>query len=200
MAFIPADEVMRAAFVFVDAQGNEAVNVQHFKGNDAPVTNTLMTALASVIEDWATEDWVDAASSQWRFDRVEIRDLTVEDGIYLTHSINVVGGVLVDPLPSSDTIAISLRTGMTGRSNRGRLYHVGLPETLAEGDYVTLAGAVTLANTYNALRSKLLAEDFRWGVVSYVNNGVPRTEGAFRVYTQVLLTDRKIDRQNRRRP
>lgn len=200
MAFIPVNEVVRAAFNFVNADGNEAVNVQHFKGDEIPITPTVLNELAIVIETWAETSWVDAAAAAWTFQSVELLDLTTEDSYYLNYPIGAVGAAPGDALPSNATIAVSLRTAFAGRSNRGRLYHVGLSEGMAEGDYINSAGRVTLLNTYNQLRSDMIANEFTWGVVSYVENGVPRIAGSYRPYTSVILVDDLIDRQNRRRP
>jgi hypothetical protein len=127
-------------------------------------------------------------------------DLSTANGIYTSVDVDAQGGDMVDALPSYVTVAISLRTPFSGRSRRGRLYHVGMSDDRVTGDYVTTAAETAYINAYNQLRSDLIAEDLSWGVLSYIENGAPRVTPLFTAITNILLVDRKVDHQLRRSP
>lgn len=200
MPFIPVENTARVAITYRDVGGNEAVNVIHVNTDEVTITPTVLGEIADVIENWLDTTWADVASQAWRAVRLELLDLTSEGSWYLDRTIDVQGLITDDAVPSMVTIAMSLRSNLSGRSRRGRLYHVGLAESQTAGDYVPDAQAVFLLNAYNQLRSDLIAADFSWCVVSYVSEGVPRTQGQTTDIQSVVLVDLKLDRQNRRRP
>lgn len=200
MPFIPTPNTARVAITYRDGAGNEAVNVIHVNTDELTITPTVLGEMADVIEAWLDGSWSSVASTAWRAVRLELLDLTSDGSWYLDRTIDVQGNIADDAVPSMVTIAMSLRSNLSGRSRRGRLYHVGLAESQTAGDYVPDAQAVFLLNAYNQLRSDLIAEEFSWCVVSYVGDGVPRTQGMTTDVQSVVLVDLKLDRQNRRRP
>lgn len=200
MPFIPVDETVRVALVFNDSTGNEAVNVLHFKTNEFPVTPTVMNQLLDVIAAWAEAEWAVAASNEWSLVRLEARDLTTDGSFYINRTVSIPGDSVNQPLPPQDTVAISLRSIFSGRSRRGRLYHVGLSEGSNDGGYITPSAVLTLVGIYDQLRLDAIAANWRWGVVSYVVDGLPRTAGLFTDYTSVIVTDTIIDSQDKRKP
>lgn len=200
MPFIPVDETVRCALTFEDNAGNQAVNVLHFMRDESPVTIPDMLALTVVIESWLGSDWADYAATTWRAARIELLDLTAEDSLYMDTAVSVQGTVMTSPVPSWVTIAVSLRSVYSGRSRRGRLYHVGLTEGMTEGDYLTSGDATGLITRYENLLTQVQAADWIWCVVSYVSEGVPRVSGLRTPITSITLADRKLDRQVRRKP
>jgi hypothetical protein len=102
-------------------------------------------------------------------------------------------------LPGNVTICVSLRTGLTGRSARGRWYWVGLGEgqvvenTLNAGVAVSITAAMdNLINAMNAINSPPL-------IVSFFSNGGPRPGGPVKFFvTDALLVDTTIDSQRGR--
>lgn len=200
MPFIPVDETVRVALTFQDNAGNEAVNVIHFRREDSPVTLPDMAALEVILIDWLENYWSPRAATTWHCRSIDMLDLTIEDGLYRSTSVDIQGTDTDSPLPSMMTIAISLRSNFAGRSRRGRLYHVGLSEGRIAGDYLTDLAAVSLIQCYEALLDGLDTSGWVWCVVSYVSDGVPRTQGLRTDITNIVLTDLEIDRQIRRRP
>jgi len=200
MPFVPVDEVARITVTFTDALGNEAVNVIHFKTDEAPISPTVLNLMLDVVEDWAASDWDVLADASWAMTRLEALNLTAADSYYVDRTINVPGTQVNDPAPSWVTIAISLRSIFSGRSRRGRLYHVGLTEAMCNGDYLSTGYGADLVTRYTALKTAVEAAGYFWGVVSYIEDGVPRSAGLFTPFSSIVLTDEKLDRQVRRRP
>lgn len=200
MPFIPVDETARVAITYTNDDGNTAVNVIHITTEEQPVTPTVLNEMADAIELWLGAEWEDYAATTWTASRLELLDLTSHNSFYVDRSISVPGIATGQPMPSTVTIAVSLRSAFSGRSRRGRLYHVGLTENMVEGDYLTSGDATGLITRYETLKTSLELDGFRWCVVSYVSNGLPRTSGLKTIITDIVLTDLKVDRQNRRKP
>lgn len=200
MPFIPADETVRIAINFQDNLGNEAVNVIHVMTDEAPVTLSVIGSMFDVIENWLASDWADVAGQNWTAFLLEGRDLTTATGPVLTREVTEAGVLTAENLPSQNTIAISLRTGVAGRSGRGRLYHVGLVESQVTGNYINGATLTALLTAYDALRTQLETAGFFWIVASFISNGVPRVAAQRRPVQSVVLSDSRVDRQVRRMP
>ena len=200
MPFVPVDETVRVAITYENNAGDQAVNVIHVKTDEAPVNAAVLTSIADVVENWLETEWTAIAPTSWRAVNLDLLNLTLEDGVYLSRAIDADGLDAVDALPSWITIAISLRTPYSGRSRRGRLYHVGMSDSRVVGDYITEAAATAYIDAYEALRLDIFAANLRWVVVSYVSDGVPRTAGLTTEITAVTITDRLVDRQVRRKP
>lgn len=198
MAFIPTDETVRTTLNFVGGDGGEAVNVIYVKTREVPVTSTTLATINGIIFAWASAAWDDFASSVWTLASVESVDQTTEDGIYHVLPVGVPGALASNALPAMNTIAVQLLTGRIGRSNRGRLYHVGTAEEMVAGNYMLPLAADGLVNAYDSLKNDFDAADLDWSVVSYRENGVARVAGRPRPVTQIALADLKIDRQIRR--
>lgn len=200
MPFIPADETARIAITYTNNLGNTAVNVIHVQTDEAPITLAVLGGMADVVEDWLASDWADVAGQNWTATNLDLRDLTTATGPVLAREITEAGVLTAENLPSQVTIAISLRTGVAGRSGRGRLYHVGLTESQVTGDYINGATLTALQTAYNNLRLALEAASYFWIVASFYTNGAPRPAAQRRVIQSVTLTDSRVDRQIRRTP
>lgn len=200
MPFVAAPNIARVALIFNDTEGNEAVNICHFRFDDPPMDNSFIGQLLDVIEAWAASDWATVSSQDWSLVRLEGRDLTTEFGTYVVRAVSIAGDSLSQALPPQNTIAVSLRSIFSGRSRRGRLYHVGLAEGSNDGGYITPAAVLAITAVYEALRADVLVANWTWGVLSYVLDGAPRAVPLFTPYTSVIVTDTIIDSQDKRKP
>lgn len=200
MPFIPVDEVARVTITYTDTAGNEGVNVIHCRTNELPVSVVLMNDLLDGIEAWLTASWAPLVSNQARAIRLEALDLTQDDSFYVSRTISVQG---TDPgalLPPQDTVAISLRSPYSGRSRRGRLYHYGLLESRQDGGYIDNTSLAAFVTLYEELLTAIAGVNWVWGVVSFVENGVPRSQGLFTGITYIVITDNIVDSQDKRKP
>lgn len=104
-------------------------------------------------------------------------------------------------LPNNVSLAISFRTGLTGRSSRGRNYIIGLTEPMVAQNTVT-PGVVS---AYVAAYSQLtpaggIFEDISWVVYSQYSGGVLRPTGQAVAVLSVVVVDDTVDSQRRRLP
>lgn len=105
------------------------------------------------------------------------------------------------PLPNNVTLAVSFRTGTTGRSARGRNYILGLVES--DVDFNEVGGPVTedWQDAYNELTTAGGAvPGYTWIVYSRRTAGAPRPTGvAFTIVTATIVNN-IVDSQRRRLP
>lgn len=200
MAFVPAEDVLRVAVQYISSRGENAVNVFHFKNLDTGPTSVTVPVLFDILDDWFAEDWADAVSNTWQTDFYSAVDLSVPEGAVYTRVSTATGLVSADALPAQNTVAMSWRTGFSGRSRRGRTYHVGLPETLVENSTLTSAGSATLLNSYNGLLTRLNPGDWKLVIASFVSNRAPRAAALVSQVNAVILTDVIVDSMDKRKP
>lgn len=115
-----------------------------------PVTNSLYYTFSAVPSQtdvqqlgqdaaqlWSTHV-VPLLSNEYRLVEVYCRDLSAQSSYIYTYTgqpLPSTGGSAGLPLPSSVAVVVTLRTGLAGRSYRGRLYISGLTEPQVDGDY-----------------------------------------------------------------
>lgn len=200
MPFIPVNETIKAVITYENTAGNQAINVLHFKDEAAGAPATRLALLQADIVDWLGTSWDTVANENWTAVSLDLRYLDNEDDYFLTDSLDIPGLLTGNAMPSEVTIAISLRTNLTGRSHRGRLYHVGIGEDNADGDLISDSYRSNLISAYSSLVADPQVNDFYWGVVSYYTNGAPRANGLFTGYQYVTIVDRVVDSQRKRKP
>lgn len=200
MPFIPVPNVCRVVITYRDTAGNESVNVLHFGSDEAAVTPSTMNVLLGYIETWLNAYWDTVACNQVTASRLEALDLTTANSFYVSRTINVVGVIVDNMLPPQDTIAVSLRSAFSGRSRRGRLYHVGTPETAQDGGYLNETFVGSVIAVYEELMFDLGTQGWEWLVVSYVSNGAPRAQGQTTAITDIVVTDLVVDSMDKRKP
>jgi hypothetical protein len=105
------------------------------------------------------------------------------------------------PATNQNTLCVSLRSGNTGRSARGRLYWLGLGEDHYAVNTMVAAARDDIVAAVEEMRSVLLGFGYQWSIVSYISGGAPRVGGPvyFNVES-VLVTDDTLDSQRRRMP
>lgn len=200
MPFIPVTNTLRVTITYNDTTANEAVNVIHISLDETEPTPVNMNAVLDVVAAWLAAEWAPVASIQWSAVRLEALDLSQANSFYIDRVISVAGTKDSAPLPPQDTVAISLRSAFSGRSRRGRLYHVGLTEDDQNAGYLELASIQPLIDCYDDLRVDLALAGYQWVVVSYVQDGVPRAQGQRTPISSIILVDRIIDSMDKRKP
>lgn len=112
------------------------------------------------------------------------------------------GSAAGTPLPNSVTIAMSLRTALSGRSYRGRIYHPGLISTHITGNSLTATQLAALLAAYRELINPaggFFSNAKQLGVLSYYHNNAVRATPVFTPVSEVQC-DGIIDNQRRRLP
>lgn len=200
MAFIPATNTVRVA-VEMNQKGHVTVNVYHVL-SPAPIASADLTTIAGVFASWLTNHLLPLISSTVSVTNLNLRDLTTSSSLILDSPMTTgnVGGTGGDPLPNSNALVASWRTGFSGRSFRGRTYIPGLTVINlvgAGGNTVVTADATAFATAMSVLQTAVNTAGYDLVVASFRHAGAPRTSA---VLTQpdAVIVNTHVDNQRRR--
>jgi hypothetical protein len=176
------------------------VNVWHFRFDDAG--GELSLAQATTINGWLDDFYTDLATfypDAWQVDRVVVRDWNTATGPAYEFFTGLPSGTNVNSLmPTNLAVVMTKRTGLSGRSFRGRTYLGPFTEADNTADgFVSdeLDAAITAAGADLLTAS---AATFELAVVSQVTGGAQRPSAVVTDVTQVVV-DNKWDHQDRRK-
>lgn len=199
MPFIPIPNVAQVGMRFTQ-DNQEVANVYHvaFAGPaDAPLLNQIGNRFIL----WWTSELRPLVSSTVTLREVSVVDQSVENGVGVVtaDTLPLAGLNGNNAMPNGTTIAVKWSTGRTGRSYRGRTFHIGLTESQVTANAIENAFAATLRGVYAALVLDLKGDLTPLVVASRYSNNAPRTTG---ISTEVLAATINpiIDSQRRRLP
>lgn len=165
----------------------------------APTAGDVADA-AAAIRGWWFAEMMPILSSDYFFRETFAKDLTVSGGAE-QHDIagaGTAGSFGVAALPGNVTMAVAFKTGLAGRSNRGRNYIPCLAESQVTGNTISAGTVTAFQDAYNALLTELAASDFTWVIVSRVADHVVRAVGVTNPVITALITDIFVDSMRRR--
>lgn len=199
MAYIRLPLGIRVSVEFT-WNGEEVVNIHHVVMDTTPTLLDL-TAIGTVIRDWARDNLMPNLSDQCELTGVTALDLNVPNGdkVYVPMAPPEPGNVAGESMPNNVALVCSFYTEKTGRSFRGRAYVPGMAELYVTDNYVNSAVAAEVALTYSELQTLLFVESGTLVVASFFAAGIPRAEG---IGTRVrsFATNLRVDTQRRRLP
>jgi len=173
-----------------------------------PASGANLATIAGVFQTWwnGTFRAVQSSNISWLGVDLTAMDSPGSPFLAYTNTGTLTGAVGSVPFPPQVTVAISLKTGLSGRSYRGRIYHIGLlaANVITDGT-ISPAQVVSMTGWYNTLRTALTAAGFPWCVASLYSgvdvNGdkIPRLVGVPTVVTSIVVGSR-VDTQRRRLP
>lgn len=201
MAFAPVPNVIKVS-LFSTLDGQQVMNRFHVKIGGAPTESDCQTVVDTVGVWWfAHAQPLIGINDTLRF--IEGKSLHVENGpqAVFTTGLPDDGALNEDALPNNCAFVISLKTGLTGRSARGRWYWHGLVESQASASHMAATPAAAIVTAMNALFAAMNGISAAMVIVSYFNNNAPRVGGpiTFQI-TSLVATDTVIDSQRRRLP
>jgi len=182
-------------------RGHAGTNIIHIQGANPSVGSlSEMNAIAAAYIAWLDSDLQPLTSADLAWDSVEITSLQGTPRFVQTYTsgMPLVGGVVSTSVPNSSALVVTLRTGYSGRSFRGRVYLGGTPLSVMDSaNLVDGSHAAALDTAFTGLQSDMAAIDCTIGVLSLIVAGIPRIEGEF---TPVLnfTVNTKLDTQRRR--
>lgn len=103
-------------------------------------------------------------------------------------------------LPNNVSFCVSFRTGLTGRSARGRNYFIGLVEGAVVDSTVNAASIDAIVDGYEAVLALNSTLSHEWVVVQRYSQGVLLPSGITRPINSVLAVNAIVDSQRRRLP
>lgn len=184
--------------------GNELwVNVHHCdlfgSAPDDPLTAVEATLVAGHFEDLYTAlDTSVDFHEDWTVDTIVVRRISGAGGAIITtgesyeFAQTIVGANAAHPLPPQLAVVVTKKTGLAGRSNRGRCYLSGFTEShVSDPARITTTVAGDIADDFVSFQAALAGDDWFYSVLSRTNVAMVRVN-QFRVGTA-------IDTQRRRR-
>lgn len=198
MPFVPVSNTVEVTIKCLYDQ-QLAENTLYFTHDAGAPSTADIADLLATLESWFGTNLLSAASQDVQLFSLHGRDLTTSAGPQADRSSGMTG-VLLDPqLPNNDTLAISFRTGVAGRSFRGRNYIIGLTTAQVTRNIVNPDVLSILLAAYEALPTAV-SPDWAHVVVSRKSGGLWRTEGVATPVASYVVTDNIVDSQRRRLP
>lgn len=192
--------------------GDTAENVLHFyKGSNVAWTSTELTTLANGLDTWSTtgdgsgDSFVAQLPTTDTMVAIVCRDLTTQTGPEITKVVSHAGLNTNPAMADGLTKAFTLRSGMVGRSNRGRVYviHVCTNE-LAAGTVNSMSATDLTARiaAWNSLIAATVALNaaWYWCVLSRQQNKIILGSGVGVKIQSVGYSHVFLDYQRRRAP
>lgn len=201
MPFVPAPNIVEVQFR--TTWNNEQTM-------NRVMVDCLTTPTEAIIQDIVTE-----AGNWWQFNVLALtppslvlrevygKSLETSPGPEATFSsgLPLAGTLGQASMPNNVSIAVSLRTGLTGRSARGRWFWQGLTEGQVADNEVNAGAAVSIVAAIDALVGAISLLGYALVIVSFRSGGVPRPGGpVYFVVNDALLVDTVVDSQRRRLP
>jgi len=200
MPFVAVPAAVKVSW-FYTYNGQPCMNRLYVNRGESLPTAATCAAIAQQAADW----WVGNARvlvpATCELRLTEAVSVAEQNGPSATFSSGLpsVGTHASPALPGNVTICVSLRTGLTGRSARGRWYWVGLAEDQVAGNVLDAGVAVSITGAIDNLLTAMGDISSAPLIVSFQNNGVPRPGGPVKFFiTDALMVDTTIDSQRGR--
>ena len=201
MAFQP---VPNAALIRLEAtlDGEACVtNLGFGLVTPATVTALMLETLVNGVNDVIVEgDWMSNLPAKYVLNQISGRVLDVQDGPQYELSAPNIGGLAGAILPNNCSLAVSFRTGLAGRTNRGRIFWPSFLESEVTDQRVLSAKQTAILAMMNAfIGNNTIATGWVWSVISRKELS-PGGPGRAVPITSVVLNDDVIDSMRRRLP
>ena len=173
--------------------GQLTINDLYFAITGGGITITNLHDLVLAVEDWVGTTLAPILSDDWTCERVVAVDLSNDVGARFDLASGAVGGVAGEANPNNVAACISFRTGLRGRSFRGRNYVPGIPGSVVTLNTMdpTFINDLELAYTALVGPGTFLA-GWEFVVVSRVTGGVVRDTGIATPVTFVVVVGNAV--------
>lgn len=163
---------------------------------------TELQDLADAVADYWVENAIQYLPAGWLGREVYVRDLSAPITVQATSLgiLGEVGGLTGDTLPSLSTKAFARRSGLTGRSSRGRIYWMGLSEAYVSLNLVGTELIGLIIDALEGLDTLLSTAGYTPVIVSRVQNGVVLTTPQTYPVTGWITTALDVDTRRSRKP
>lgn len=202
MPFQPAPDIAEVE-IRMTLQGVPVENVLHFINTlgDPWSAPTIQALAQSALANFTTTVLTTQCTAL-SLRSVLAKDLSAEVApMFEAFPLVPVTGPLTGPaMPNQNAVVLTKRSGLTGRSARGRVYHCGFTEDQVSGNFITDPYADDVNNAWQAFVEALNEDDFVMVILSRRTGGVLRPAGIAFNMTSLGLRNNRIDSQRRRMP
>jgi len=118
--------------------GQQVVNILHYKyTGSSPNSSTLLTFINAWLTAHLTQ-WNNVHSNEYLLRELVATDIGIANGAQATLALSSgnVGSIGTQAFPNNVAVAISWRTSLSGRRNRGRSFMGGIPGSAVDNDQV----------------------------------------------------------------
>lgn len=133
MTFQPCPGIAEVGLQVQDFEGDIAENIIHVSNGGSSAWSTAnLTTLANAIDTWSTtgdgagNKFLSPISSADTLIQIHTRDLTVANSNEYNKTVSHAGSEVGTKIQAGISKALTLRTGLAGRSQRGRVFLFGL--------------------------------------------------------------------------
>lgn len=199
MAF---QSVPQTAEIVIKYEGNQVIsnNVLQAKLLGGYDLADLVT-LADAVDAAVVAEWLPLQTQDQDYISTTVRGLEfVNDEETVNNDGTGAGGVATSGLPGNVTFSVKKSSGLTGRSARGRMYWIGIPDNkLAPNEnQLTAVYAGEVEDAVEAMRAAISATIWDAVIVSRFLDGALRATGATFSWIATVAVNENIDSQRRR--
>lgn len=200
MPFQPVPSVYQVELRF-NQEEQEVENILYFR-RTTEASEAQMATLANNLGSWYTANLKPIQSNTVTLREIYVRDLATNEFEEFTLAFisGNVGERTSPAMPNHVTLSVSFRTGLGGRTARGRNYFIGLTDNQVTNNVVVTAEANLILSAYETIITDVNTTDLKWCIVSRYINGAEREQGVSRDVISVTLPNLVVDSQRRRLP
>jgi len=199
MAFQSAPDIAEVV-IHATYDGKEVVNVLH--AMRAGYTLVDVGNLAAAVDGAVGTFYLPLLNNGVTYNFTSAKGLALINDVSATDNTSAgpgTGGAIT--LPANVTLCITFRTGLTGRSARGRVYALPIPETsLASVNGVSSAFATNMQTCFDTIKSAMAAAGWIQVVLSRRTGLALRPTGVGFPITAVEARNLTLDSQRGRLP
>jgi len=201
MAFVPFPSTVMAS-VRELWLGQEVENTLYFDYDGVPSGADVSEVASHLLTYW-TATMMPLQSVTTQLLGVYAKSLAAEVApiAFASPAGTVNGSVSGQSCPSNVSVAVSFRSGFSGRSGRGRNYWIGLPEGLVDGNVI----ADSLLNNIRLAYEGMIGADAvttgaTWVIASRFHDNAERLTGTTFGVESVTYSNNTVDSMRRRLP
>jgi len=200
MTFVPAPDCAEAVIQATYGGVNIAnvINFKKFGGYD----QTAIDALAALVDVAVGDAYLGLLSNGVAYSGTTVRGLSdIIDLSGFNDAFAGPGELATAGLPANVTLCITLRTGFTGRSARGRFFAMPtVADQLSTPDAFVSTFGTQLVSFLTDLKAAALVLGWTMVIVSRFSNGVPRGTAIATPVTNIVARNNLTDSQRHRLP
>ena len=201
MAFVPIPSAMKAEVIWNLGAQEVVITLTVRKSAGGTITQADVDGVADTIHSWAQGAFRGVLSAAAFYTLSRVTDISTATGPQAVRipATTVVGQYAGTSAPNNVSLVTTLRTGLRGRSYRGRSYLFALPTGQLGGSSTTVVNtyALSVLAAYIGLQAALLIVGKTLAVPSKVLDGVARNPGVATPVT-TFSNDVLLDSQRRR--